>query len=309
MKKKVIIDCDNTMGKPYAEIDDGLTILYLLGRDDLELLGITNCYANASLQDVEYWTKRFLYDIEKPDLPRFSGQPFSGQNQTEWFTRTWGHHFLNERKPQASPSDAARFLVEQADRSPGEVHVLALGSMTNLFEAESLDPDFFKKLAGVYLMGGVLGDLKFRGRRCLELNLACNPEAAHRVLNNGQCPVVVMNANICLQAPFNDADLPLVSFWPERRRAQVREWLWGFQGTFYLWDLLPAVYLSYPELFDDKKEIIASTKVDLEEGILVRGESGPELVMPENILDVPRFMDIVTAGWRTAWERERADWK
>jgi len=308
MRKKVIIDCDNTMGKPHAEIDDGLTLLYLLGCDDIELLGMTNCYANASLADVEYWTKRFLHDIDRPDIPRFSGKPFMNQNPTEWFKKTWGHFFLNERSPTTGPSEAALFLVKQANAYPGEIHLLALGSMTNLLEASELDSGFFGKLAEISLMGGVLGELELHGTRCRELNLACNPAGAHRVLNNGQCPVVVMNANICLQASFSAKDMPAISFWPGRRKEMVREWIDVFQGTFYLWDLLPAVYLSHPELFDLKKERIFSTPVDMEQGLLVKGENGAEVIMPENILDTAKFMELVLAAWQRAWEQERGGW-
>ena len=87
MATKVIVDCDNTMGKPFAEIDDGLTLLYLLGCADIELIGITNCYANASLRDVEYWTDRFLHELDRTDIPhstpRRHGLP-GGKTLNEW---------------------------------------------------------------------------------------------------------------------------------------------------------------------------------------------------------------------------------
>jgi len=308
MVAKVIVDCDNTMGKPYAEIDDGLTLLYLLGRADIDLLGITNCFANASLKDVEYWTDRFLRDIERTDIPRFSGMPFTGQNSTDWFRRIWGHHFTNEKPAVQGPSPAAKFLVEQADTHRGQLHILALGSMTNLLEAWELDHEFFGKLKDIVLMGGVEPGTRFRGHDCLELNLACNPAAAHKVLHNGECKVVVMNAGTCLDAPFGPADMDLISFWPERRKQMVREWISVFEGAFYLWDLLPAVYLSYPELFDEAKASIVSTVSDLEQGILLRGAGGTELSMPEHILDVGKFMDILTSAWREAWAKERGGW-
>lgn len=309
MRKKVIVDCDNTMGKPYAEIDDGLTLLYLLGRDDIELLGITNCYANASLADVEYWTKRFLCDIGRTDIPRFSGKPFSNQNPTDWFKRTWGHHFLAEKETSPGPSDAARFLVEQAAKHPGEINVLALGSMTNLLEAWELDPDFFGRIRLVALMGGVHGQLEVRGKPCRELNLACNPAGSHLVLNNGKCPVVVMSANVCLQAPFDTKDMATVDFWPARRKEMVREWLGVFGGRFYLWDLLPAVYLSHPELFDRNRARIASTETDLEQGTLIVAETGPEVFLPEWILDPARFRSVIREAWLEAWERESQGWR
>ncbi len=309
MAIKVIVDCDNTMGKPYAEIDDGLTLLYLLGRKDIDLLGITNCFANASLRDVEYWTKRFLCEIERTDIPRFSGQPFADQNTTEWFKRTWGHHFINERPAGRGPSAAAKFLVEQADKHKGQLHILALGSMTNLLEAWELDHGFFGKLKDIALMGGVEPGTRFRGHDCLELNLACNPVAAHKVLNNGECRVVVMNAGTCLDAPFGPKDMDIISFWPERRKQMVREWIGVFEGVFYLWDLLPAVYLSYPELFDSARASIISSVTDLEQGILLRGEGGADILMPKHILDVPKFMDILASAWREAWAKENRGWK
>ena len=308
MTARVIVDCDNTMGKPYSEIDDGLTLLYLLGRGDIDLLGITNCYANASLKDVEYWTDRFLHDIERTDIPRFSGKPFSNQNNTEWFRRTWGHHFTNERAAGQGSSAAAKFLAEQADKYRGQLHVLALGSMTNLLEAWELDHGFFGKLKDIVLMGGVEPGTMLRGHSCLELNLACNPTAAHKVLHNGECRVVVMNAGTCLDAPFGLADMKRISFWPERRKQMVREWIDVFEGTFYLWDLLPAVYLSCPELFDTSKARIVSTVTDLEQGILLKGEGGTEVSMPNHILDVAKFMEILVSAWRNAWTKEDQAW-
>lgn len=34
---KVLFDCDNTMGVKNCDVDDGLTLLYLLGRKDIDL--------------------------------------------------------------------------------------------------------------------------------------------------------------------------------------------------------------------------------------------------------------------------------
>ena len=37
----VIYDCDNTMGVAGCDIDDGLTLLFLLGCRDIDLIGVT----------------------------------------------------------------------------------------------------------------------------------------------------------------------------------------------------------------------------------------------------------------------------
>lgn len=46
--KKVLFDCDNTMGLPGRDVDDGLALLYLLGREDVDLKGVTTTYGNSS---------------------------------------------------------------------------------------------------------------------------------------------------------------------------------------------------------------------------------------------------------------------
>ncbi len=37
---KVVMDCDNTIGIPGRDLDDALALFYLLGRDDVELIGV-----------------------------------------------------------------------------------------------------------------------------------------------------------------------------------------------------------------------------------------------------------------------------
>ena len=57
MSQRVILDCDNTMGQPYKEVDDGLTLLYLLGRPDIDLLGITTVIA---IKNVTFYSEKAI---------------------------------------------------------------------------------------------------------------------------------------------------------------------------------------------------------------------------------------------------------
>jgi len=52
MTQKIIFDCDNTLGIPLKEVDDGLTLLYLLGVPELDLLGITTTFGNGRIDQV-----------------------------------------------------------------------------------------------------------------------------------------------------------------------------------------------------------------------------------------------------------------
>jgi len=153
-------------------------------------------------------------------------------------------------------------------------------------------------------MGGYLRPLRLGWRNLAELNLSADPEGAFAALN-AACPVTLMNARVCLQASFGWRDLRRVGFWDRETRRVVRNWLLAFGvycgvSAFYLWDLLPAVYLSHPELFDENPVWVRSTVTDLETGALVVGDEGEgaHINMPSRILDPERFKAILFEAWR-----------
>jgi len=69
--------------------------------------------------------------------------------------------------------------------------------------------------------------------------------------------------------------------------------------VFYLWDLLPAVYLTSPDLFDDHWVRISSTEEDLEKGKLILSPKGggARVNMPTQITDIDRFKEILLVSW------------
>ena len=114
-----------------------------------------------------------------------------------------------------------------------------------------------------------------------------------------------MTAQICMQAPFTWSNLGELNFWSRKTRRIVRRWLvlhglFCGIGNFYLWDLLPAVYLSFPELFNQNLVNILSSVPDLECGTLIPEEisSGIGVNMPALITDFDHFMDILFGAWR-----------
>lgn len=335
---KVILDCDNTMGLPAWEVDDGLVILYLLGREDIDLLGITNIFGNSSLRNVSHYTKKLLKDLGREDIPRFDGEAYQGQNPdlqkalrggrlVRLLNRLTGgsitpfrtavramDRYRGESPPGEDPSPAARFLAETAAAHPGEVVLLAAGPVSNLYKASLIDGNFFSNLKEIVIMGGYTRELVLGGRSLPELNLACDPAASRVVLFSG-CPITIMNGHICLEAPFGAEDIRRLDFWPEERRAVLSSWLKGFGGllgidVFYLWDLLLPVYVSYPELFPRQEVRINPSEIDLRRGMLMPCGEGEGVVinMPEHIADRERFMDILFEAWKKEAELESSGW-
>lgn len=279
MQHKVIFDCDNTMGLKWNEIDDGLTLLYLLSRKDIDLLGVTTTFGNNSIENV-CEASTMLWEMYNFDLPLKKG----------------------EGERHQAPTEAAQFLVDQVNQHPGEISILATGPVGNLRAAQMIDPDFFKKIKQIACMGGMVQQPMVMGGHILsELNLSADPEATFAVLN-AECPITVMNAHICLQAPFTWRHAFRVKGWHKKIANWRNLWHFGFglkyrQNAFYLWDLLPAVYLTEPELFHENLVHIPSSVQDLENGTLRIADHGPEVNMPEEILDPEGFYSILFSGW------------
>lgn len=283
---RVLYDCDNTLGLPMHEIDDGLTLLYLLGRPDVELLGVTTTFGNGPIDQVYAQTTQMLRALGRGEIPVLRGTGAREQ----------------------APTEAAHFLAETVAAAPGEVTVLATGPLGNLRAAAELDPNFFHNLKQIVCMGGYLAPLRIGWRNLPELNLSSDPEAAHNVLN-APCPVTLMNAHVCLQAGLGWRDLRRARFWTTALRRVVRNWLVTFGlycgvSVFYLWDLLPAIYISEPNLFDENPVEMCSTVADLKTGTLVVADKGAGawVNMPSRIVDREQFMTVLFAAWQHAPE-------
>ncbi|HML23871.1 MAG TPA: nucleoside hydrolase, partial [Aggregatilinea sp.] len=80
--------------------------------------------------------------------------------------------------PQIS---AARFIIEQAQRLPGELSLVAIGSLTNLGRALQIEPRLPNWIRDVTIMGGLIEPEKFPWPPMFETNLNCDPLATQLV--------------------------------------------------------------------------------------------------------------------------------
>lgn len=296
----LFIDFDNTMGIPGAEIDDGLTLLYLLARQEVEIVGIGTTYGNGPEEAVAAQT-RSLLDRLGVSVPLHRG--FAGPG------------------PAGGSDSAARAIVDASRRYRGRLVVLALGATTNVAAALGLDPELPARLASIRLMGGYLAPLRFPRREVEELNLSCDPDASRRVLN-AACPVNVMSAQLCLSARFGPRHLLLHNRGPRWLRQSVRGWYRAFTRAtgsrgFYLWDLVPAVSIVRPGLLPDAWYRIASTTADLESGALrlkrpTAGDEAPDareagiVSVPSRIIGAATFAADCARDWARAARRASA---
>jgi inosine-uridine nucleoside N-ribohydrolase len=287
MIEKIIIDCDNTLGILFNEVDDGLAILYLLGTPSVEILGLTTTFGNGRIDQVFPKTQKLVQQLAL-NIPVIKGE---------------SEQRLGEQTP------ASNFLVGQVDQNPGEITVLATGPVGNLFAAAKKDPDFFNKVRRIVVMGGTLQPIQLGYRNLKELNFSAHPEAAMRVLT-ASSPLIVFPAQACLEAPYQLKDIYQADYWPGWMKRTLTQWLIAFSlytggRVFYLWDLLPAVFLSKPEIFTMQPFKLGSSLADMKQGMLVEAkkESAPEIGLAVGIKDRGAFYAELERGWRRTTEK------
>ena len=286
--RKIIHDCDCTFGINGCDVDDGLALLYLLGDPEAEVLGVTTTYGNSTLDAVYPNTKKFLKDIGREDIPVFKG----GSN------------------PDDLDNEASYYLARMAKEHAGELELLVTGSVTNLYGAWKLNPEFFKQVKQIVMMGGITEDLIFAKKKMDELNFACDPLAAFTVLTS-DTKVAVITGNNCLnvlftreeyEREFADESIDVIRF----IKKETDYWFdnnmeeYGIPG-YYNWDAIAAAYLMHPELFQiEKQEFILSVS-DLEIGKLTiakeRNERNATLEIPV-IKDADVFCRNIYDTWK-----------
>lgn len=285
---KVLFDCDNTMGVKDRDVDDGLTLLYLLGRKDIALLGVTTTFGNSTIDVVHDNTTRMFQELTIENIPLHKGAA----------------------SPKNRHSSAAEFLVEAAKKHPKEITLLATGSLTNLYGAYELDKDFFSNIKEIVLMGGITEPLIINGKNLDELNFSCDAEAAHIVLSSG-AKVTVLTAHICLQAIFRKEEYerlmnsPSISIY-QYIKQKTLPWFefvmeeFAIDG-FYNWDVVAAVYITHPELFNENYLTIQSTPEDLKCGYLKVSEvclNSYSVNIPTFIKDINEFNEVIFSTWK-----------
>ncbi len=283
----VVYDCDVTMGRPFRDVGDGLVLLYLLGEARVDLRFVTITYGNSPIGVTARTTRRLLDLMGYNDVVTLRGA--SGPDD------------------DPATNQAARRLNEIVNQEPGEIVLIATGVMTNLKHAAALDPDFFSKLRGLYLWGGVTEPLVWNERQVIEHNFSLDPEAAYQAIH-AECPVTVATGQAGLSAIFRApqfaALLALDSSASRFIARKIRFWfalmrLWFRDDGFGMGDSIAALALTHPELFKFEQAFITSTHDELSSGRLFVDASrfGPVRLV-HGVRDFDAFMMAHFAAWQ-----------
>jgi inosine-uridine nucleoside N-ribohydrolase len=278
--EKIIIDTD--IGD---DIDDAFALALAVKSPELQILGVMTTFGDTEAR--AKLTDRFLAEIGRPKIPVLAGKATATKNQMS--QRKYGEvtHFA-----KTSHADAVEFLLQQIQKYPEEITLIAIGPLMNVGAAIDKDAATFLKLKRVVLMGGSIrrgyGDLGYTAPvpPMPEWNILNDVSSARKLFASG-VPLFVM--------PLDSTQLKM----DEVKRAflfsqgaavtdqlAVLYHLWG-QETPTLFDPMTIVFALRPDLCPVQKMHIA-----IDEKGFTREEPGPpnaQVCLDSNAEDFFRF--------------------
>jgi len=204
-RKKIIIDTD-------PGIDDAMAILLALQSPEVDVIGLTTIYGNVRTTLATTNALHLLEVAGREDIPVAEGSHTSIKEVPKLRTAAFAHGSdglgeTNIDPPKGKPiaQSASGFLVEKANKFPGEVTVVALGPLTNIALAIKSNPDFPQKIRQIIILGGAFS-VNGNVNPATEANIFGDPEAADIVFTCG-ADIIAIGINITHQVVLTDKDV------------------------------------------------------------------------------------------------------
>lgn len=176
--QRLFFDCD-------TGIDDSVALLYLLARDDVELVGVASTAGNVPADVVAGNNLAWLELCGRDEVPVHLGAaaPLVAELMTTEDTHgPLGVGYAELPTPTGSVSelDAADAWIAAGHANPGELVGLVTGPLTSLATAIRRDPELPYRLRRLVIMGGAF-HVHGNTTPTSEWNVAVDPEAAAEV--------------------------------------------------------------------------------------------------------------------------------
>lgn len=254
MAKKLLLDCD-------PGLDDALALLLAHGDPDLELVGVTTVGGNVGLQKTTANALRLREYLGFTSVPVARGAAEPLVRKPVDAAHVHGEHGLGSIVlPDASlPVDdrsAAQFIIDTLRGSPGAVHLVATGPLTNIALALEHAPEIARLAASFTIMGG--SSTRGNATPAAEYNIYADPEAA-KIVFDADWRVTMIGLDLTLQAQANAAVIARI-----RELGALADELIVPLATFYYnpkdpgWDgqavhdVCAVAYVSRPDLFTSR---------------------------------------------------------
>lgn len=202
--RSVVLDVD-------VGIDDALMILYLLSEPEVKVVAIGATHGNCTAADSTRNALRTLEAVGVTTVPVALG-PESPLDPPRSAPHVHGYDGLGDLdlpQPQGEVSGetASDQLVRLSNERPGELDLIAVGSLTNLAAALRQDPESLKRYRSVTYLGTLS---QYPAKPVVpdysDANVYFDPEAARMVLSS-DTPMTIVPIDLSRRAALEDRHL------------------------------------------------------------------------------------------------------
>lgn len=201
MATRVLLDTD--IG---TDVDDCLALALLLNSPELELAGVTCVYGDVLLRTRMILKLLNLFGASNMPVCAGAQRPLLGLKPVFWAGHE-GEGLLEPEDDNLAPNPlyAPDFLVRSVMENPGQLHLIAIGPLTNVALAIMREPKFAANLGRLTIMGGAIRGADRLDLPVAEHNIKCDPEAAHVVLTSG-APITLVPLDVTTQVRTRRGD-------------------------------------------------------------------------------------------------------
>ena len=206
--KRVIIDTD-------PGVDDAAAIFLALASPELSVEALTTVYGNGPVEASTGNARRVLHAAGQADIPIYQGtaKPLLRPPNEGWASHVHGQDALGDcgcplppdGHPPVAGGYAAVEIIRRVLASPGEIAILALGRLTNLALALSIEPRLAGAIVEVVVMGGAVS-VPGNVSPVASANLYEDPEAAAIVYSSG-VSLTQVGLDVCNLVTISQAQL------------------------------------------------------------------------------------------------------
>lgn len=191
--------------------DDCQALLLIFNSPEIALDGICVSAGNLTMKQSLYNALSLIEYLGRPGVKVYPGEELPLKHSYGEFERAsygqWGEKgdpvwpFGYEPSISAQPVKASKWLLDNVTASPGEVDILALGPLTNIAAALSIDSRAGSSIRSLTCMGGLFPEVSATQGNITptaEFNFWVDPDAANIVLASS-IPVRIIPLNLTRQ--------------------------------------------------------------------------------------------------------------
>jgi purine nucleosidase len=205
MALSVILDTD--IG---GDVDDLLALAVVLASPEIDLQAVTYVYGDAytrariALKALHLRGRSTVPVAAGADRALNASRPLlCGEDDGA------GLLTAADAELRPAPAHAADLIAEIVMGKPSATHLVAIGALTNLALALLKEPRVAENVAGITIMGGVVGGAEQLALPWVDYNFACDPEAAKIVLASG-APIRLVPLDVTMKVRIFPSDLSAI---------------------------------------------------------------------------------------------------